>query len=663
MESGELNASGEINLARADPLRIGRLTIVPATRQADWGQGAVTLEPRVIQVLVALADRSGQVVSRDELIERCWKGQVVGDNAIQRAISQLRRLAADVGEPGFEIETIARVGYRLTAPTLSPISAAAPSDAEPQRTDEGAPATVQPGAPNRAVSRPISWRVGMAAVAMVLILAIGATLMWRAAPQGAARPPGQNSRVDVMMLAPQGADPAAQKIAGDLSQTLVRVLASVGVQVAQRPEPRSDAATGSELRILGTVEREGSAFVFNPEVVDQRSGAVLWTTRLVLSAQEEAASPGDPAFTIAGVLRCALADRDRSHIALTTEAFGLYLNACAGIFDHTAGSARMLTVTRQLTQVAPDFAGGHAMHAIAAATAAGRVEHSPADAAPLHTEAKDAAERALKLDPNTPKAYAALALNAGAISDRPLQDWLLEERYILQALKLDPDLAPARVEYNFLLRSVGRFSEAVDFGRMTDVMDPRNHGDQRVATLLAAKGDLAGAEALLSQIESATRRSQDNARWTIAVWWEDPKTAVPKVRSLADNDTSKADIDCLVTFLKELERRRATKARGLPPSCGTLDPAWQVRLLAREGDVDGAFAAFEKAKPLSPILLYYPEMRAVRADPRFWPLATEMGLADYWLKSGHWPDFCAEPNLPYDCRKVVRTMKARSGKE
>jgi hypothetical protein len=84
-------------------------------------------------------------------------------------------------------------------------------------------------------------------------------------------------------------------------------------------------------------------------------------------------------------------------------------------------------------------------------------------------------------------------------------------------------------------------------------------------------------------------------------------------------------------------------------------------MLAREGDVDGAFAELKPPVPGGLVMLYYPEMKAVRADPRFWPLARKVGLVDYWTKSGRWPDFCAEPGLPYDCRRMAAATSAASG--
>ena len=53
-------------------------------------------------------------------------------------------------------------------------------------------------------------------------------------------------------------------------------------------------------------------------------------------------------------------------------------------------------------------------------------------------------------------------------------------------------------------------------------------------------------------------------------------------------------------------------------------------------------------------------MKAFRQDPRFMPLVKRLGLVDYWMQSGHWPDFCAEPDLPYDCKAVAKGLSGKS---
>jgi tetratricopeptide (TPR) repeat protein len=80
-----------------------------------------------MQVLLALADAGGAVLSREDLIDICWNGQIVGDDSINRAIAEVRRISRAV-DGGFVIETIPRIGYRLTkVPAEMPPAPAPPS--------------------------------------------------------------------------------------------------------------------------------------------------------------------------------------------------------------------------------------------------------------------------------------------------------------------------------------------------------------------------------------------------------------------------------------------------------------------------------------------------------------------------------------------------------
>jgi DNA-binding winged helix-turn-helix (wHTH) protein len=104
-----------INLAHVAPFRLGAVEVHPATRQLIRGGASETIEPRVMQVLVALALADGAVVTRDELTDLCWGGRIVSENAINRVISRLRQIASDFASGSFEIETITKVGYRIVA--------------------------------------------------------------------------------------------------------------------------------------------------------------------------------------------------------------------------------------------------------------------------------------------------------------------------------------------------------------------------------------------------------------------------------------------------------------------------------------------------------------------------------------------------------------------
>lgn len=107
--------SPTVTLAGTPDFSIRDLRVRPALRLIERADGRYSVQPRVMQVLVALTLASPDVVSRDRLVAMCWDGRVVGDDALNRCIVMLRGLARDLGN-AFQIENVARVGYRLVIP-------------------------------------------------------------------------------------------------------------------------------------------------------------------------------------------------------------------------------------------------------------------------------------------------------------------------------------------------------------------------------------------------------------------------------------------------------------------------------------------------------------------------------------------------------------------
>lgn len=166
-ESDRPNAVLPVDLAREPDFVLGASRVSPSTREVLRGAEREQLEPRVMQVLVALFQASGRVVSRDELIARCWEGRIVGEDAINRAIGRLRRLSAVDREASFEIETIARVGYRLL-PAIAAVALSA------------APPTV-PSLPEKIASRPSFVSRHSLAIAALAAIAV-ASVIWLSWP-------------------------------------------------------------------------------------------------------------------------------------------------------------------------------------------------------------------------------------------------------------------------------------------------------------------------------------------------------------------------------------------------------------------------------------------------------------------------------------------------
>ncbi|RYG87484.1 MAG: hypothetical protein EON59_07280 [Alphaproteobacteria bacterium] len=115
--------SGPITLGGIAPFAIGAVMIQPSRLTLIGPAGEVSAEPRVMQVLIALSEAGGDTVTRENLMERCWSGMTVGDDSLNRAIGELRRVMREAGAD-WTVDTVPRIGYRInnssddTAPVL-----------------------------------------------------------------------------------------------------------------------------------------------------------------------------------------------------------------------------------------------------------------------------------------------------------------------------------------------------------------------------------------------------------------------------------------------------------------------------------------------------------------------------------------------------------------
>src|SRR3954451_213266 len=98
--------ASRIDLAETPDFDLGGLRVSPARREVRMDDERRELEPKVAQVLVALAAARSEVLSRDRLIEQCWDGRIVGDDALNRCIVALRHLAKQFSPEPFVIDTV-----------------------------------------------------------------------------------------------------------------------------------------------------------------------------------------------------------------------------------------------------------------------------------------------------------------------------------------------------------------------------------------------------------------------------------------------------------------------------------------------------------------------------------------------------------------------------
>ncbi len=109
-----MKASGPNPLPRR--FRVGDWLVEGDTCVLSRGERKRRVRPLVIDLLTALAERAGQVVTKDEILQRVWSGRFVSESVLTRTMAELRQVLGESAEAPQVIETIPRRGYRLIVP-------------------------------------------------------------------------------------------------------------------------------------------------------------------------------------------------------------------------------------------------------------------------------------------------------------------------------------------------------------------------------------------------------------------------------------------------------------------------------------------------------------------------------------------------------------------
>ena len=139
-----------MNLIGNAAFRIGKWRVDPAMDEISREDTTIRLEPRTMRVLVCLAERAGEVVSVNELLETVWKDLVVTQYSVYQAIGVLRRALGDNPRNPTYIASVLRRGYRLIAPiepdakTQDPITLPAETSTGGDLEEEPAPMMGEP---------------------------------------------------------------------------------------------------------------------------------------------------------------------------------------------------------------------------------------------------------------------------------------------------------------------------------------------------------------------------------------------------------------------------------------------------------------------------------------------------------------------------------------
>lgn len=102
--------------------------VKPLTHQLIIHGQEITLQPKLMEVLLYLCQRAGNIVSAEDMIQACWPRQVISDGPIHKTIAQLRKVLGDSSRNSSFIKTVPRSGYILIAPIAAISQSAAEED-------------------------------------------------------------------------------------------------------------------------------------------------------------------------------------------------------------------------------------------------------------------------------------------------------------------------------------------------------------------------------------------------------------------------------------------------------------------------------------------------------------------------------------------------------
>ena len=638
--AGSVTRLFRIELASAPEFDLGGICVKPARRQVCVpGEPCRELEPRVMQVLVALAMARGAVVSRDELIEACWDGRIVGDDSLNRCVVALRRLAKEITPQPFAIETVARVGYCLMEQQLPlPSRECAEPQASPDDVEQRGFGWFVRAA--RHMRRPLA--IALAGFAALLAVAAG-LIVW----------PASRGADD----APQVRLAAIRSLSPDLPPAMTESFREELVSAFEVDDavmtmgPEGEASAGTHLALSGTVQKEGDALRFTMHLRNQRSGASLWSQMFELPA-EFAFAPRQVAASVGLVLRCGLPGAGPYLREMSDRQLSLWLQFCQELWSGAPTTRpRIIDAARRVTEAAPGFSRGWSSLAIYAMPI--EALGPEPNAAASRAEAIRAAREALRLDPQNSEAYAA---QAHALIDS--RQWAEIERLLQRAIAVRPtDCACEHANLGGTLTVVGRLDEAVaQYRRYHDKVPLGFSSSGHLADALFRAGRNDEAERVLARVLQLWPTRDDlltlrlrsgllNGRYDdVAAVLANPNftSSPPQRLALA------AALDALRSRQPAAHRRSVELLTALSSDARRNTHTVTIALAAL-GEHRAALASAEKNGSWLRGVLFDPSFAAARRDPAFARLAERLGLIRYWRATGRHPDFCRAADAPPLC--------------
>lgn len=392
-------------------------------------------------------------------------------------------------------------------------------------------------------------------------------------------------------------------------------------------------------------------------IVSGRPGA-SWVQGINGRSDQPAALRQQAASELTSVLGCAL-EADRSGSKLSASNYHEFLESCSALkAEYEAiNSPNLVPTFKHITQSAPNFAPAFALLALAELNEVGPNPSSEEQA--MARDANVVLKRAEQLDGSLEEVIAGEALSHPADKDQ----WSHAFPIINRGLQLHPNSAFLLSLKSRYLRSVGRMTEDTETAREALGFDPLSvRISAQVVDSLAYSNRVQAAYDELARFEAIWPDSAvlADTRYRLDLRYGDPRQAQAKMQGMSEDaavhdqswqtfvaariNPSPAAVDAALQSFRSQYRHDPADFSGYLQALGTF------------GRVDEAFEATSNPVTVANLeastdILFRPNMRSLRNDPRFIGLAARLGLLGYWQQSNMWPDFCYDPALSYDCNK------------
>jgi TolB-like protein/DNA-binding winged helix-turn-helix (wHTH) protein/Tfp pilus assembly protein PilF len=613
----------------------------------------VPLTPKSFETLLALVERSGHLVEKDELMKVVWSDAFVEESNLTNNVYALRKLLGP-GENGRSyIETVPKRGYRFTAPvkelsaealvvekrTLTRVvTEEAVTDASPRESLIGAgEALAVAHVPSPAALRS-KWPwllITLLAVAM----GIGGFYIYRSRTT---TPPSPIQSIAVLPFKNESGNPDVEYLSDGVTESLINSLSQLPqLKVIARnssfeykgkdvnPQDVS-RALGVHAILLGNVIQRDDNLVLSVELIDTRDKTQIWGDRYTRKATDVQALQEEIARTISEKLRLKLTGAQEQQLTKRAtqnpQAYQLYLN---GLFYRRKNGnedlRKALEYYKQAVTLDPRFALAFAGMADTHNSLNSRGVVDPKEAS---AHARTAVEEALELDETLAEAHIELA-NLKTFE----WDWPGAEREYKRAIELNSNLAWAHITYGNYLMAMERHTEALAEIKRAQELDPLGGGRRReaVALLVARRYDEA-IEKLRQMIELEPESSFAHAQLAITYAEKGMYAEAIAEAQKVDWNITQDQIYLGYVFAKAGKRREALAILNkLKSTKKYVSPAELAILYAGLGDKEGALALLQRAYDEHDLQLK--DLRiglgygSLRSDPRFQDLLRRVGLS------------------------------------